>query len=211
MADNKITLQQAEKLIRLSGLVFPPEIMEKMKGFIVKNWSTRDGKKSMQRLIYEIDHICTKEYLGKLLQGDEAHASWVESIQERYKDISEQSEAASINLMIKSVDEQIEEVSKFFTDGFFSVFRDNLVFNEKGEPISVRDNAGDRLRFKQCHEKLTSDDFERKRYKVAEPDPEATGKLGQAFAKLGLGRKRKTKKRKVMRKKFKNKKTIKRK
>lgn len=193
---DKITLQQADQLIKLSGLVFPPEIAEKMKVFIVKNWSTRDGKKSMQRLIYEIDHTCTKEYLGKLLQGDEAHVSWFESIQERYKNIAEEPEGENKNLMIKSVDQQIELISKIFTDGFFNLMKNNLVFNKEGEPISVRDNPGDRLRFQKCHEKLTEDDFARRAQKVGQRDPEAEGVTGQAFAKYGLGRKRKTKRRK---------------
>ena len=195
MADAKITLEEAEKIIKLSGLVFPPEIMEKMKGFIVKNWSTRDGKKTKQKLIYEIDHTCTKEYLGKLLQGDEAHPGWFQTIQQRYKDILEESEGANKNEMINSVNLQIEEISKIFTDGFFNVMKNNLVFNKEGEPISVRDNPGDRLRFQKCHEKLTEDDFARRAQKVGQRDPEAEGVTGQAFAKYGLGRKRKTKKR----------------
>jgi hypothetical protein len=195
MADAKITLEEAEKLIKLSGLVFPPEIMEKMKGFIVKNWSTRDGKKTKQRLIYEIDHTCTKEYLGKLLQGDEAHLGWFQTIQRSYKDILEESEGANKNEMINSVNLQIEEISKIFTDGFFNVMKNNLVFNKEGEPISVRDNPGDRLRFQKCHEKLTEDDFARRAQKVAQRDPEGEGVTGKAFEKYGLGRKRKTKKR----------------
>jgi len=210
MADAKITLEEAEKLIRLSGLVFPPDIMEKMKGFIVKNWSARDGKKSKQRLIYEIDHTCTKEYLRKLLQGDEGHRPWVQTIQQRYIDISEEAEGPGKVEMLRSVDQQIEEISKIFTDGFFNVMKNNLVFNKEGEPISVRE-GDDRQRFQQCHAKLTEDDFARRAQKVAQRDPEAEGVTGQAFAKYGLGRKRKTKKRKIMRKKFKNKKTLKRK
>jgi hypothetical protein len=196
MTDNKITLEEAEKLIRLSGLVFPPEIMEKMKGFIVKNWYTRDGKKSKKRLIYEIDHTCTKEYLRKLLQGDEAHPGWFQTIQQRYKDISEEAEASNKVEMLKSIDQQIEEISKIFTDGFFNVMKNNLVFNKEGEPISVRDNPGDRLRFQQCHTRLTEDDFSRRAQKVAQRDPEAEGITGQAFAQYGIGKKRQTKKRK---------------
>jgi hypothetical protein len=210
MPDKQITPQEAEKLIILSGSVFPPFIMEKMKFFIVKNWPTRDGKKTIGRLIYEIDHPCTKEYLSKLLKGNEGYKPWSQSILDRYQLIAEEPKGPEKTEMLKAIDTQISEISKLFTDGFFNVFRDNLVFNEKGEPISVRE-GDDQKRFEQCHAKLTDDDFERRRNTVAGPDSEGKGQIGEAFAKLGLGRKRKTKKRKVMRKKFKNNKTIKRK
>lgn len=207
---DSISLQDADSLIRLSGLVFPQDLKEKMKVFIVKNWSMREGKKTKKQLIYEIDHTCTKEYLSKLLHGDEAHKSWIDQIEQRYKDANETDDVSSKQQMLSSIDLQIEEVSKIFTDGFFNVMKNNLVFNEKGEPISVKE-GDDQKRFGQCNTRLTEDDFRRRAIKVGQKDPEAEGVTGKAFAKYGQGKKHKTKKRKVNRKKFKNKKTIRRK
>jgi hypothetical protein len=193
---NEISLEDAQSLIKLSGLVFPPEIIEKMKVFIVKNWSKRDGKKNMKQLIYEIDHTCTKEYLGKLLKGDQANKSWIDQIRQRYKDASENTDALTKKEMLDSIDLQIEEVSKIFTDGFFNVMKNNLMFNQKGEPISVK--AGDdQKRFQQCHIRLTEDDFAKRAQKVGQRDIEAEGVTGQAFQKYGQGRKHKTRRRKL--------------
>jgi hypothetical protein len=204
---NQISLEDAESLIKLSGLVFPPEIMEKMKVFIVKNWIKRDGKKNMKQLIYEIDHTCTKEYLGKLLKGDNANKSWIDQIKEKYKYANENPDPLMKKQMLDSIDLQIEEISKLFTDGFFNVMKDNLVFNEKGQPISVRDNPGDRLRFQQCHTRLTEDDFAKRAQKVGQRDIEGEGVTGQAFQKYGQGRKRKTRRRKLNKNKKLNKKS----
>ena len=208
--NNQISLKQAQALIELSGLPFPPEIIEKMKGFIVKNWPTRDGKKSPKQLIYEIDHTCTKEFLSKLLQGDEAngHKSWINQIKQRYIDANENDDPQSKKEMLNGIDIQISEISKIFTDGFFNVMQNNLVFNDKGEPISVR--AGDdQKRFQQCHVRLTEDDFAKRAQKVAQRDIEGEGVTGQAFQKYGQGRKRKTRRRKIINKKLNKKSKIK--
>ena len=202
---NEISLEDAQSLIKLSGLVFPPEIIEKMKVFIVKNWPKRDGKKNMKQLIYEIDHTCTKEYLTKLLNGNEANKSWIDQIRQRYKDASENTDPLTKKEMLDSIDLQISEISKIFTDGFFNVMKNNLVFNEKGEPISVK--AGDdQKRFQQCHVRLTEDDFAKRAQKVGQRDIEAEGVTGQAFQKYGQGRKRKTRRKKLNKNKKLNKK-----
>ena len=203
---NQISLEDAQSLIKLSGLVFPPEIMERMKVFIVKNWPNRDGKKNMKQLIYEIDHTCTKEYLGKLLKGDSANKSWIDQIKEKYKDANENPDPLTKKQMLDSIDLKIQEISKLFTDGFFNVMKDNLVFNEKGEPISIRP-GDDQKRFKQCHIRLTEDDFAKRAQKVGQRDVEGEGVTGQAFQKYGQGRKRKTRRRKLNKNKKLNKKS----
>lgn len=191
---DSITDQQVDILIEAPGVYFPKEIKDKVKFYIKKNWATRPGKKSAFALFREASHPCTYEYMNKFINGDQVNGSFLERLKEKTKfidelDRSNPDEKKMYDESMRSIEVQYEELSKFFTEGYFLHLKNNLIF-KNGMPIAVKEGS-DRDRAAQCHEKLTEDDYERSSKKIG-PDNESLGLM----AKYSGGRKRRTRKHK---------------
>jgi len=182
-----ITDEQARTLVSLSGGNFSRYIVDKFVFFIKKNWSTRPGKKSGLQLARELDHRCSKEFFNKLSKGDPEHRipPYNEKIQEMLA-VAQELDPKAKKETLNAIDIQLDNLSKYFTEGYTQILKSNLVF-ENGIPIGVRE-GDDRKRMSQCHEKLTEDNFARQRIPIAEPQPESHT--------TGLGRKRRTRRHK---------------
>jgi len=207
-----ITDKQAEILIEAPGVSFSPEMKEKLKFYIKKNWSTRSGKKSAFDLFKEARHPCTHEFFDKLINGakDEAGGSapsFAEIMEEKTRNLSEldpsnKIDKQTIDDIKNSFEIQYSEFSKFFTEGYSLHLKDNLLFRN-GKPVAVRE-GDERKRMSQCHEKLTEDDFEQSSIRIG-PDEESKGVTGKAFEGYGRRTRRrrhkgkKTKARKIRR------------
>lgn len=183
-----LTDAQIDILLSIPQVQFSPYIKNKFKFFIKKNWKTRSGKKSALTLARELDHVCAREYLTKLKDGDSTHIGFDKEIQEKLDMLNDPSNDNDTKLSIQgAIDIKIEQISKLYTDGPFTVFKDNLVFNEKGIPIGAR-GSDEQKRFRQCHEKLSEDDFARQRVPVG---PDVTS---NPYKKAGTRRRKKTRK-----------------
>ena len=192
---DSITDQQVDILIEASGVYFPKEIKDKFKFYIKKNWATRPGKKSAFTLFKEASHPCTYEYMNKFIKGDQANPPFLERLKEKTKfidelDRSDPDEKRTYDETMRNIEEYYEELSKIFTEGFFRVLKENLIF-KNGIPIAVKEGNNDRDRSSQCHERLIEDDYERSSKKIG-PDDESLGPMG----KYSGGRKRRTRKHK---------------
>jgi hypothetical protein len=178
-----ISDKQIDTLIQAAGVIFPPFIKDKLRFYVKKNWAARPGKKSALELFRETSNVCTQEYFSKFVKGDANNQGWAQRLNikiENLKEIDPVEDKQTYDDIKESIEIEIEEVSKMFTEGFTVVFKDNLIF-ENGRPIGIRE-GDDRQRFAKCHQYL-NDQYQRS--KVTGLDPEST---------FGLGRKRKTKK-----------------
>jgi hypothetical protein len=189
---DSITDRQVDILIEAAGTTFPPDIKEKLKFHIKKNWPTRSGKKSAFDLFKEVRHPCTQEYFYKLMHGtptDEGDmtATFPEMLKEkidRLNELDPVKEKSFYNDAKNGIEIQFSELSKFFTEGYSLHLKDNLIF-KNGKPIAVRAEGDERIRMKQCHETLTETDFEQNKQQVVSADFESPGVLGEAYAKYG--------------------------
>lgn len=193
---DKITDKQADILLDAPGVRFPPQIRLRMKYYIIKNWPTRPGKKSAFDLFKEAGHPCVYEYFNTLIKGDEHNPPFEQKIEQSLKSLEEIDSndpmyKQSVSDVKGGIEIQYEELSKVFTEGFFRVMKDNLVFNKKGIPIAVRE-GDDRQRFSQCHAKLSEDYYEQTSKRLG-PDQEAEGVAGKAFEGHGKTRRRRRK------------------
>ena len=190
-----ITDKQVEILLDAPGVRFPPKIKERLSFYIKKQWATRPGKKSAFDLFKESGHPCTHEYFNKIIKGDDSHPPFEEKINQKLEvlkdyDPKNARDKQTIDDITRAIDIEFSEISKIFTEGFFSVLKDNLLFR-KGKPIAVRE-GDDRKRFGQCHAKLTEDDYEQSSRRFG-PDEEAEGVAGKAFEGHGKTRRRRRK------------------
>jgi hypothetical protein len=179
-----ITDKQVNILLDAPGVTFPARTRERLKFYINKNWATRPGKKSAFDLFKEANHKCTYEFFNKLIKGDESNKPFEEKINEKLEDLNELDPTdptfkQSEKDIKTGIEIQYKELSKFFTEGFSSVFKDNLLFNKNGKPIAVRE-GNDRQRMEQCHDKLTEDVYEQSSRRIG-PDEESEGVAGKAF------------------------------
>jgi hypothetical protein len=195
-----ITDKQVNILLDAPGVTFAARTRERLKFYIKKNWATRPGKKSAFDLFKEASHKCTYEYFNKLIKGDESNKPFEEKIDEKLEILNELDptdrnfKQSEIDFK-KGIEIQYEELSKFFTEGFSSVFKTNLLF-KNGKPIAVRE-GDDRQRMEQCHDKLTEDVYEQSSKRIG-PDQESENVAEKVFQEQygnppepsGKGRKR---------------------
>lgn len=187
-----LTDAQITTLMSIPQVYFSPYIMNKFKFFIKKNWAIRQGKKTPLALARELDHTCAREYLTKLKSGGTGFPPFDTEIQQKLEllEDSDNDEATKQSIQ-QGIDTKLEEISKLYTEGPFTVFKNNLVFNKSGIPIGVRE-GDDQKRFAQCHQELTEQNYTRTRVPVG---PDVTSSPYRKTAG------RKHKKRKTLRKK----------
>jgi hypothetical protein len=203
-----ITDKQVEILLDAPGVRFPPEIKDKFRFFIKKQWATREGKKSAFELFKEASHPCSHEFFYKLINGAPTdEGDMAKGLPELYEEKKaairelDPNNKQFIEDSMKGIDIQFSELAKFFTEGIFLHLENNLLFR-KGKPIAVKEGA-QRDRMQQCHAKLTEDDYEQSSRRFG-PDEEGEGVAGKAFEGQGRtrkhrrkGKKNKTKARKM--------------
>jgi hypothetical protein len=72
----------------------------------------------------------------------------------------------------KGIDYEMNEISKFFTEGYTRVFKESLLFDVEGRPIGVLAGSDRKERFPLCHRRLAEDDAVRRGPRVdLEADP----------------------------------------
>ena len=186
-------------LLSAPGGIFPPTIKAKLIFFIKKNWKTRAGKKTIDALFRESEHVCAREYFDVLINGDGKTPSFFKNYTDREQEFKEfesdldelkkqkspkyQEKLEDHEEMKKSwynsVETSLDEISKIFTDGFFTVMKENIIFDDKGRPISVKETGGER--FQKCKAKLEQEAIDRR---ALFADPEAnTYALGKTLAR----------------------------
>jgi hypothetical protein len=137
---------------------FRPDVEDLLKDYVRSSWPRRKGQKPLSQLIIEMQHPCTEEWFTQYDLNERIH---------KIKDELEQSEVAlaeaqrksdthhiavydrSVQDLNSSLITRIEETGKFFTEGIFSHFENNLLFGEDGRPIGSSDG-----RFGKCNEVL---------------------------------------------------------
>ena len=158
-----ITKKQIEILVDSPHkLYYPPipafsqYIKEQMVKYIASNWASRPGKKTPFQIMSELLHDCTQEYLTKLMSG----AGSAPGLNQDIASKTQQMEAASKEEKrdyANAIHIKLEEISKLFTEGYTGVFRENLLFDDEGRPIAVREGDDRTYRFPKCHERLAED------------------------------------------------------
>ena len=125
--------------------------------YIASNWASRPGKKTPFQIMAELLHDCTQEYLTKLMSGAGSTPGLNEDIASKTQEMDAASKEDK-GVYADLIHIKLEEISKLFTEGYTGVFRENLLFDDEGRPIGVRESSGDReYRFPKCHARLAED------------------------------------------------------
>ena len=158
-----ITSAQVDLLLSIPETIyypplrFSPFVKAEMKKYILENWSSRPGKKTPFQIMSELLHDCTQEYLMKLMLGAGSAPGLNEDIARKTQEMDAASKEDK-GLYADLIHIKLKEISKLFTEGYSGVFRENLLFDDEGRPIGVRESSGDReYRFPKCHARLAED------------------------------------------------------
>jgi len=166
-----ITSEQVDLLLGIPETIYYPPlrfsqfVKAEMKKYILENWSSRPGKKTPSQIMAELLHDCTQEYLTKLMLGAGSALGLNDDIDQKKSKIetaSKEDKGVYANL----IHIKLEEISKLFTEGYTGVFRENLLFDDEGRPIAVREGDDRMYRFPKCHARLAEDHAARQLYGV---------------------------------------------
>lgn len=174
-----ITDRQIDVLLDVPSVYYPPVIFSplvraELKKHIKANWATRPGQKTPAQLLSEILHDCTQEYMTRLVLGDRdgVHKGINARYLEKKADLDEEKDPIYKAAYKKGINDEMNEISKFFTEGYTRVFYENLLFDSEGRPIGVRAGTDRNDRFPRCHARLSADDAMRRGPRVdLEADP----------------------------------------
>ena len=137
---------------------FRPDVELLLKDYVRSSWPRRKGQKPLSQLIIEMQHPCTEEWFTQYDLNERIHniKDELEQSEVALAEAQRKSDAHHIAVYDRSVKDlnsslitRIEETGKFFTEGIFSHFENNLLFGEDGRPIGSSDK-----RFGKCNEVL---------------------------------------------------------
>jgi len=164
-----ITDRQIDVLLDVPSIYHPPItfgplVRAELKKHIKANWATRPGQKTPAQLMGELLHDCTQEYMTKLVLGDRdgVHKGINARYLEKKAAFDEEKNPVDKAGFQKGIDYEMNEISKFFTEGYTRVFKENLLFDEQGRPIGVLAGSDREERFPLCHRRLAEDDAVRR-------------------------------------------------
>jgi hypothetical protein len=174
-----ITDRQIDVLLDVPSVYYPPItfgplVRAELKKHIKANWATRPGQKTPAQLMGELLHECTQEYMTRLVLGDRdgVHKGINARYLEKKAAFDEEKNPAYKAGFQKGIDYEMNEISKFFTEGYTRVFKESLLFDVEGRPIGVLAGSDREERFPLCHRRLAEDDAVRRGPRVdLEADP----------------------------------------
>lgn len=151
--EEPITDEQIEGLLSTVTRYNPPvELSEfiktRLRDYIRDNWLTRPGHKSYGQLIVEMEHPCMEEWFHKNMAGENNFNKSIDVL----RGYLNSSTGGRKDQFQSLIDIRINKTAEFFLEGFFTILKENLVF-ENGTPIGVR--PVDIPRFGKCNEVLT--------------------------------------------------------
>lgn len=168
-------------------LRFSPFVKAEMKKYILENWSSRPGKKTPSQIMAELLHDCTQEYLTKLMLGAGSTPGLNEDIARKTQEMDVAKTNEDKRIYADLIQIKLEEISKLFTEGYTGVFRENLLFDDEGRPIAVREGDDRTYRFPKCHERLAEDHAARQFYGV-DPESSAVSRIHPGITAGGVRR-----------------------
>lgn len=138
---------QVNQLLNSAGVSIPTPIRSQLYAYIKQTWQSRDGLKSVDALKSELSHECSKVFLSSQIPMLQQRLQSLKENLEETKEFIRTAKDRNVDAERKFVQEDypktvkllLDETAKVFTEGFFTVFKDNFKFDKYGTPIGIKD------------------------------------------------------------------------